>query len=264
MHSVITATQALVYSCYSEVTREEERFVQETFLTRVLEGSIVLNTASARYTFKAGDTVLIKRNQLINVTRMPAAQGEFKSVSVFFSQQNLRDYAAENQLQPTQIFKGNPISILPPSPFFESYATSLTAYQQGFTSEGLTTLKVKEALMLSLHVNPELSNLLFDFQEPEKIELEEFMEQHFKFNVSMSRFAYLTGRSLATFKRDFPKSFYTSPGKWLQLRRLKEARYLLKERKMKVSDVYHEVGFEDLSHFSFAFKKAFGFPPSSR
>ncbi|MFA6059872.1 MAG: AraC family transcriptional regulator [Taibaiella sp.] len=34
------------------------------------------------------------------------------------------------------------------------------------------------------------------------------------------------------------------------------------KKDMHASDVYLEVGFEDLSHFSFAFKKMFGFPPT--
>jgi hypothetical protein len=36
-------------------------------------------------------------------------------------------------------------------------------------------LKVKEAVKLILHVMPHLSDLLFDFSEPYKIDLEEFM-----------------------------------------------------------------------------------------
>jgi len=80
--------------------------------------------------------------------------------------------------------------------------------------------------------------------------------------VQLQRFAYLTGRSLATFKRDFEKLYHTTPNRWLQQRRLQEARYLLTEKGKPVSDVYLEVGFEDLSHFSFAFKKAYGVAPS--
>jgi AraC-like DNA-binding protein len=88
------------------------------------------------------------------------------------------------------------------------------------------------------------------------------MIRHFAFNVEMKQFAYLTGRSLATFKRDFEKIFHTSPGRWLQQKRLAQAYYLIKEKGEKPSDVYLEVGFEDLSHFSFAFKKEFGKAPS--
>jgi AraC-like DNA-binding protein len=43
---------------------------------------------------------------------------------------------------------------------------------------------------------------------------------------------------------------------------LEQAYFLIKEKGKKPSDVYLEVGFEDLSHFSFAFKKEFGKAPS--
>jgi len=49
----------------------------------------------------------------------------------------------------------------------------------------------------------------------------------------------------------------------LQQRRLREAHYLITEKGKRPSDVYLEVGFEDLSHFSFAFKKNFGVAPSA-
>ena len=74
--------------------------------------------------------------------------------------------------------------------------------------------------------------------------------------------ASLTGRSLAAFKRDFEKIFGIPPGRWLMQRRLEEARRLIKEDRKKPSDIYLDLGFENLSHFSFAFKKAFGKSPA--
>jgi len=116
--------------------------------------------------------------------------------------------------------------------------------------------------MILLKANGELKIVLFDFSEPGKIDLEAFMNKNFHFIVELKRFAYLTGRSLATFKRDFEKTFHLSPSRWLQQRRLQEAHYLIKERDATPSDVYLNVGFEDLSHFSFAFKKQYGIAPS--
>ena len=61
---------------------------------------------------------------------------------------------------------------------------------------------------------------------------------------------------------DFRKAFHTTPQKWLTQKRLELAHYQLGEKHRKPGDVYIEVGFENLSHFSFAFKKHFGYTPS--
>lgn len=78
----------------------------------------------------------------------------------------------------------------------------------------------------------------------------------------MERFAYLTGRSISAFKRDFASIFSDTPSRWLIQRRLKEGYFLLEKKGKKPSDIYLDLGFEDLSHFSFAFKKKYGFSPS--
>jgi AraC-like DNA-binding protein len=67
---------------------------------------------------------------------------------------------------------------------------------------------------------------------------------------------------LATFKRDFKKISPLSPGKWLIQKRLKVAHDKIRNEGKKVSDVYLEVGFKDLSHFSTVFKETYGYAPS--
>ena len=126
----------------------------------------------------------------------------------------------------------------------------------------MADLKTREAVELLLRLEPDFYEFLFDFSEPYKIDLENYMNAHYMFNIPMNQFARLTGRSLASFKRDFERVFGTSPGQWLQQKRLEEARYLIKEKGRKPSDVYLDVGFENLSHFSYSFKKAFGVAPS--
>ena len=126
----------------------------------------------------------------------------------------------------------------------------------------MMNLKVKEAVHLLLKVNPELKNILFNFKDPGKIDIEAFMQQNYHFNVQLQRFAYLSGRSLSTFKRDFEKIFKMTPSRWLVKRRLQEAYFLLREKGAKSSEVYLDLGFENLSHFSRAFKNEFGYSPS--
>ena len=124
-------------------------------------------------------------------------------------------------------------------------------------------LKVKEGVKLLLLALPELRNFLFDFSEPYKIDLEKFMLTNFHFNVPIEKFAQLTGRSLAAFKRDFMKTFGAPPRHWLQDKRLTEARHLIEIKQQKPSAIYLDLGFESLSHFSHSFKKKFGMAPTA-
>ncbi|MGX5684374.1 helix-turn-helix domain-containing protein [Chryseobacterium cucumeris] len=84
------------------------------------------------------------------------------------------------------------------------------------------------------------------------------MNKNYMFNVSVDTFARLTGRSLSGFKRDFSKIFKMAPKQWLKEKRLKEAYYLIKTQDKKPSDIYLDLGFENLSHFYSSFKKKFG------
>ncbi len=68
--------------------------------------------------------------------------------------------------------------------------------------------------------------------------------------------------SLSTFKRNFIVEYNVSPGKWFQNKRLQRAKELLEGGNLKASDVYLEIGYNNLSNFSIAFKNKFGLSPS--
>ncbi|WP_284460340.1 AraC family transcriptional regulator, partial [Chryseobacterium sp.] len=146
-----------------------------------------------------------------------------------------------------------------------SFLLSLEPYytDSGAVSKAFSDVKRQELLLILLQLQPELSDILFDFGTPGRLDLEEFMQKNYKFNVNLERFAFLTGRSLSAFKRDFKKIFNETPNRWLIKRRLQEALFLIKEKKQRPTDIYIDLGFEDLSHFSFAFKKEFGISASS-
>jgi AraC-like DNA-binding protein len=88
------------------------------------------------------------------------------------------------------------------------------------------------------------------------------MEANFSYNLGLEDFARLSHRSLSTFKRDFRKYYNQSPGKWLLQKRLDYSAVLLKNPMLNVSQVAVDCGFEDLSHFSRAFKEKFGISPA--
>ena len=86
-----------------------------------------------------------------------------------------------------------------------SFMYSLLPYEDLPASEEILKLKQKEALLLLLNYDPSLKDILFDFSEPYKIDIESFMNKNFHFNVNVERFAYLTGEVCLHLKGDFQR-----------------------------------------------------------
>jgi AraC family transcriptional regulator, exoenzyme S synthesis regulatory protein ExsA len=244
------------YSCYFSRSSKGEQFVPEHTLVYIISGSLVMVDNNHTISFNSGDIYFCRRNNLVKYTKCPPDGGEYQSISIYFDQQTLRNISIEyghkaDQHIVTTAFQKIPSSVM------GNYMRSLLDYETLLKNKGaddLLFLKQKEAILLLLKLVPAFKNVLFDFSEPGKIDLEAFMEKNYH--------AYLTGRSLATFKRDFEKIYHSTPSRWLQQRRLQEAYHMIKELKTAPSDVYLGLGFENLSHFSFVFKKTYGIVPS--
>jgi AraC-like DNA-binding protein len=264
-HASSPTASRISYACYDHRSRTGEQFVPYHVFSYQLAGQSTVSDGERTQLFEAGSFRLIRRNHLFKFTKLPpAGGGEFRTVAVCLGQPLLRTLSQEYGYPAGHSQQAPAILPLAPHALFQSYFESLRPYEQLAqpAQTPLQTLKVREAALVLLHVRPDLQGLLFDFSEPGKIDLAAFMETNFRFNVPLSRFAYLTGRSLATFKRDFGRLFRQPPSRWLVQRRLREAHFLLTAHGLAPSEVYLEVGFEDLSHFSFAFKKTYGWAPS--
>ena len=254
----------ILYSCSSFKEQSAEQFIPEHALGLMLSGESHYFMNEGTFVAKEGSIGLLRRNQLVKKLKKPTPDGQpFKLVSLVFDQNSLHQYAAENSIPKQNKYKGSPVIDLTKNVYLKGFFDSLLPYVNNPTrlTQKISALKTCEAIELLLQTDNLFQNFLFDFQEPHKIDLEAFINQNYKYNVSLPTFAKLTGRSLSTFQRDFAKIFNASPEKWLQQKRLEQAYYLLLKKKQRPSDVYLEVGFENLSHFSFAFKKRFGLTP---
>ncbi|MDJ1472619.1 AraC family transcriptional regulator [Cytophagaceae bacterium DM2B3-1] len=253
----------IIYSTYTDANRSGEQFIHEHHLAYIISGSLSIIDGGRTDTFNAGDIVLLRKNNLGKFIKQPAKDGHFIAITILLDNETLVNASKGQQLAEEVYASSQAVLSIGPDVLLTNYFHSLLPYFEEVLTEDLIHYKKQEAILLLLRCNPSLKNILFDFGVPGKIDLEEFMNRNFRYNVSLDKFAYLTGRSLASFKRDFEKIFNTSPNRWIQQRRLKEAHYLIREKKLKPSDVYLEVGFESLSHFSYSFKQFFGKNPSS-
>jgi AraC-like DNA-binding protein len=254
----------LAYSCVFEKHRGNEEFIPELFLGFQLSGETHAFHADGNTVIPENTIVLIRKNQLIRTIKYPAKSGKYQFLSITLDKETLQQYALENKIVVAKKYAGKQKLFFEPDDFLQNYFISLAPYinKKKEATPRLADLKIREAIELLLKCNPDFKQILFDFSEPYKMDLEEFMHQNYMFNVSVASFAKLTGRSLSGFKRDFTKTFDTTPKKWLLAKRLDEAHYLIRHKKQKPTDFYLDLGFENLSHFYHAFKQKFGLTSS--
>lgn len=256
-------TEDIKLSCYEDELFKSEIMFDQHMLVWFISGETRIVQAEATYTFKKGDIFLIPRNQLATIINYPADGHPHKTVVMHLTPARLKPFYANLDVKPV-ISPIQKIRLFSNHPLLESCLASLIPYfdiTDAFP-ETIANLKITEAITILRTIDPDIDNVLANFQEPGKIDLVTYMEKNFMFNMPLDKFGYLTGRSLTTFKRDFKKAFNTTPQAWLTQKRLELAHYQLMQKKRKPVEVYLETGFENLSHFSFAFKKHFGYAPT--
>jgi AraC family transcriptional regulator, glycine betaine-responsive activator len=89
----------------------------------------------------------------------------------------------------------------------------------------------------------------------------EWVEMAHRANYSASELAVLCGVSVRQLEREFQRTIYQSPKRWLNQLRLCAARKLLHEGG-SVKEAALTFGYKHPQHFSRDFRKFFGVPPS--
>eukprot|EP01012_Entosiphon_sulcatum_P061251 TRINITY_DN86682_c0_g1_i1.p1 TRINITY_DN86682_c0_g1~~TRINITY_DN86682_c0_g1_i1.p1 ORF type:complete len:275 (+),score=12.35 TRINITY_DN86682_c0_g1_i1:128-952(+) len=253
-------------SCFSKYSEKCIHATPEHTLLYLYSGEQVIENGSKKIKIKPGECAFIRRDHRLVMYKKSKGRELYKGISLTFSRNVLREFY--NKISKADLPKKVAISEenvfqLKPRADLISLFQSLTAYfdEETKPTEGVTHLKLLEGIYAVLNSSEAFYPILFDFTDPWKIDLLEFLNENYADELSMEEIASYTGRSLATFKRDFKKISSLSPQKWLIKRRLEAAYIMLKEGKT-VQEVYVTVGFKNPSHFSTAFRKEYGFPPT--
>lgn len=241
----------------------KEQFIPDHVFLYVVKGTIHFFDGNKSYSFTSGECGIARKNHLAKFIA-PGGKEDFEPVLFCFEEEFLQQFQQKHRPKPATFKKEDVFIKIHQTELLDDFIHSLKPYYKGVMQldEAFEDLKYEELLLILLKNQPELAGVFFEYGKPEKINLEEFMNLNFKFNVSLQRCAYLTGRSLSAFKRDFKVIFNDTPTHWLVQKRLQEAHFLIEKKNKKPSEIYLELGFETLSHFSFAFKKRFHLTPT--
>lgn len=130
--------------------------------------------------------------------------------------------------------------------------------------EKLLELKFKELLFIILSDPSNTTMLAYvnSIIDQYKTPVWEIMENNYTFNLTIRQFAKMAERSTSSFQREFYKYYKTTPGTWLQKKRLKHASLSLEISNSPITEIAFDSGFKNVSHFSRIFKETYGLSPS--
>jgi AraC-like DNA-binding protein len=235
------------------------------FFAFVLSGEKLVKTPRGEYALKAGDFFFAKKGTILisNV-----ADETFCELVVFVPDDFIRSVIKKYNLPLVTVGEETPsdtVIPLKPDEVLTTYSHSLLAYFRQQTPPPASLLKLKfEELIVNIltnHNHMALKTYFSGLQSVAKPSIREIMETNFFTNLSLEEFARLCARSLSAFKQEFKNIYQTTPGKWLQEKRLEYARYLLETTDNTIEEICMETGFENRSHFIRVFKNRYGLPP---
>lgn len=218
---------------------------------------------------KEGECVFVRKDMRVRLRRyVDSDKGFHLSISLHFPRKFLFDFyrgLASSQL-PDDVCRSERSCLkiagsVAVDSLFESFRPY---YYAGEDPDGpWLGSRLGEGLRIVLAADANTYASLFNFASQWRPDLLEFMEDNYMYDLTLTEFAQYSGRSMATFKRDFDEVSDLTPQQWLIARRLRAARKMIVETDEPVRTILTEVGFRNFSHFSKLYHKRYGVTPTA-
>lgn len=264
---VFNCSNVLIASYFTD-DRDCAHENKEHTLIYLCSGILEIEERGRKTILHPGECAFMRRDNRMWLQKKIEEGKPYRSVVLKFSRNFLREfYQTLNRHQIPFDSKRDKTSlrVLPANrPDIRSLFESVIPYFDAGErpSEEILKLKMIEGVYVLLNTDPNLYASLFDFVDPWKIDILDYLNENYMLDLSMEEIARYTGRSLATFKRDFAKISELTPQKWIIRKRLEMAHELIKSGRKKVTEACFDVGFKNLSHFSKIYKAVYGTAPS--
>jgi len=248
-----------------QVTGEHDLYYPYTALIHITRGQINILRGSRMDTYKAGDFLLVRKFTMGKYFKTwSGTEGSFRMLGFLFQDEFLKELVDHFPPTVAGLHEVPAVSVLPSTSALNGLMASLAGYfQDGRTVErSIIRLKTLEAILTVVGADARMAPIFKAYAQPLRADLTQFMEKFITEKMTLEQLALTSGRSLSSFTREFRALFNTSPHQWIKQKRLEKARDLILREGRSPSEVYLQVGFEDLAHFSRSFKQQFGRNPS--
>ena len=241
-------------------------FLEQHLLYVVLGGSVKLTCGRQSWTVGKNQMILLRKAHSIYYEKKGSPEtGLFESLLFSINDELLKDFLTTQQVNVPPMTEEFGAQVSPMSARLVAYCWSLAPYfnDPSQVNPGLLRLKVMELLFNVMDCSKNIFRQMLQLRQPVKVDVHRVVEENYTSPITLEELAYLSGRSLSRFKRDFQSIYGETPAKWIREKRLSKARQILQSSRMSVADVAYSLGFENPTHFSRIFKERFGSSPIS-
>ncbi|UTN06315.1 AraC family transcriptional regulator [Flavobacterium bizetiae] len=256
------AVQVFDYSSSRGVSKQQIILNQNTF-SFLIEGTKEVVFDNSALSIDDSQFLVMKSGNCL-MTEKLSEVSNYRSVLLFFSNEMVSKFIRKIELEKIESKGYQSVFAFKYDEFLKRFVDSLVDLSKLSKNLQNKILEVKlEEIMLYL-VEKHGTDFLYSLSVNGDNNTQKFIQvienSHLN-KLTLKELAFLCNMSVSTFKREFEKHYSESPIKWFQNKRLEFAHFLLQQKQKNPSEVYFEVGYENLSSFTQAYKSKYGVTP---
>jgi len=221
---------------------------------------VITNSKNGKIELKTGSSIFLPQGLSLQSDFVQETES-LKAYLVFFDDDVIANYLSKLKKSLASHESTESFCLMENGDEFTIFFDSIRAE---IKSPAYLSIKLQELLHLIAWKDKQcIFNSLLSTKKriPPKQNLVRLLETLNVHHLTVSDLAYLSGRSLSSFNRDFKESYGVTPKRWLQDKKLSRAKELLADNEFTVTDVALAVGYENVSAFIKAFKLKYGVTP---
>ena len=250
------------YCSSKEIAKQQIILNQHTF-SFLMKGNKEVVFNNSTLSIDNSKFLIMKSGHCLMTEKLSSAQN-YRSVLLFFSNDVLLKFIRKNELNRKESNVYKSVYSFKYDKFIERFVNSLLDISKLSKNIQKRMLEVKFEEIILYLTEKYGTEFLYSFSEKSNDTSQKFIqtvETNWMSKLTLKELAFLCNMSVSTFKREFEKYYAESPIKWFQNKRLEYAHHLLNKEQKKSSEIYLEVGYENLSSFIQAYKSKYGITP---
>lgn len=256
----------VIEQCIHSMECKGTMYLQSHMLIFMLEGTITLTYGKQTYVVGKNEMLLLKKATSVKFEMIGNAENDniYDGTMICIKDDLLKEFVKTANVKMPQIAGEIKTLVNPMDNRLIAFIQSLKPYfnAPSTINPALLKLKIMELLFDVSECSQNTFRQLLQLLKPVRANIRYVVEQNYASPITLPELAYLSGRSLSSFKREFQTTYNMPPAQWIRQKRLEKSLDMLKNTPMTVSEICYTMGFESPAHFSRIFKEHYGHPPT--